>query len=267
MKKYLLSAGILALTLGSAEAEIFDFSLDRGFFAEVNNSPTSVTSGRIPLNQPRIEGVGQFDTIGDNSQLQINIQPGKTPGSEWIIFSYQDFGFDLGTDPPLSQPFDNWSVLEDGIPTIGTVKLISILDQFKSRVGIDLVSPLTPKAPFSGQKLIHKSIVPSNIVGDGGDYWWGQQTNIVYKQGQIALGAFLDPFNNLEGSNIDPLNVYGFVQAFEFVPVSSPAAGLLSGRLDDPATGVPEPETWMMMLLGFIGLGIIALKRKRIVSA
>jgi hypothetical protein len=167
----------------------------------------------------------------------------------------------------LSQPFDNWAVLEDGIPTIGTVKLISILDQFQSRVGIDLVSPLTPKAPFSGQKLMQKSIVPSNIPGLGGNYWWGQQTNIVYKQEEIALGAFLDPFNELERSNIDPLNVYGFSQAFEFVPVGATTRGsLLGGPLGDTAP-VPEPKTWMMMLLGFIGLGIIALKRKRIVTA
>ena len=39
----------------------------------------------------------------------------------------------------------------------------------------------------------------------------------------------------------------------------------LSGGLDtvNVAAAVPEPSTWAMMLLGFVGLGFVGYRRKR----
>jgi hypothetical protein len=43
---------------------------------------------------------------------------------------------------------------------------------------------------------------------------------------------------------------------------SAPNNGIVEIGAAEPVTGVPEPSTWAMMLLGFVGLGFLAYRRK-----
>jgi hypothetical protein len=48
-------------------------------------------------------------------------------------------------------------------------------------------------------------------------------------------------------------------QGYVFVTAEAPVVTLESSVI----TGVPEPSTWAMMLLGFCGLGLLAYRRKK----
>jgi hypothetical protein len=38
--------------------------------------------------------------------------------------------------------------------------------------------------------------------------------------------------------------------------------GTFTGTVDGPVAAVPEPSTWAMMILGFLGLGLLAYRRR-----
>ena len=53
---------------------------------------------------------------------------------------------------------------------------------------------------------------------------------------------------------------YGFVDPYFFIPISDPDAGdytilTSAGIGNSPVSGVPEPSTWALMLIGFAGIG------------
>ena len=65
----------------------------------------------------------------------------------------------------------------------------------------------------------------------------------------FPLGGFSDPFSVVTNA-LGTLNVGGEIEALEFAPQS-------------PPSGVPEPSTWAMMLIGFAGLGFAAFKSRK----
>jgi CHASE1-domain containing sensor protein len=59
----------------------------------------------------------------------------------------------------------------------------------------------------------------------------------------------MDPWGSyVSGAGLDPTKITGWTQALEFAPV---------------ATGTPEPSTWAMMILGFVGVGFAGYRASR----
>ena len=56
---------------------------------------------------------------------------------------------------------------------------------------------------------------------------------------------------------LDPNNPTDFVTQLTFT-----GDGNFTGTMTPITTGVPEPSTWAMMLLGFAGVGVMAYRRK-----
>ena len=101
----------------------------------------------------------------------------------------------------------------------------------------------------------------------------------IYHSGSTA-GAYLDAF--FAPATLSSLSIYGRTDCCDTRDIYNvtifDAAGrpLYSGVLDadnadhvgtvvfdQPVTGIPEPETWALMLMGFGGLGALARRRLR----
>jgi hypothetical protein len=80
----------------------------------------------------------------------------------------------------------------------------------------------------------------------------------------------------VSSSNFSTTSTYGFftVEQSPSAPMSrlilngagnieAQDEGLVTGFAYSPASAVPEPSTWAMMLIGFAGLGYAAYRRQR----
>jgi len=83
----------------------------------------------------------------------------------------------------------------------------------------------------------------------------------------------ISSFTTVVGTGINDESLHQIVGAnalFDFYLFESTAGNVLLREVDGaggtltPVTGVPEPSTWAMMLLGFIGLGFAFRQRRRI---
>jgi hypothetical protein len=72
---------------------------------------------------------------------------------------------------------------------------------------------------------------------------------------------------SLAGTNLCQGNGCSF-QIYEFTDPANPTAQALGNltvsTVELSISGVPEPSTWAMMLLGFMGVGFLAYRRKPI---
>ena len=102
---------------------------------------------------------------------------------------------------------------------------------------------------------------------DGLSGWWTSDT-----QGETKVGGVLQWDGNglavTAGSanyvyNLFSDTFYGLNNA---LLTTDPAVGAFAATEETLGTGtiaaVPEPSTWAMMILGFLGLGVVAFRRK-----
>jgi hypothetical protein len=142
---------------------------------------------------------------------------------------------------PLSTGDSNWSIEQIGIPTAVATNFIADFTQWLDPNG----GTITQTGGIFGQ-----TIGPTPVPGYSGNGEGNSGFSAPFPAGPLPqLGAFADPFqvvlNGLSG--VTPT---GFRQALEF-------------EAQIP-TGTPEPQTWAMMLIGFAGLGFLALKRGKL---
>ena len=210
----------------------------------------TVTSGGTP-------GVGGSDnaTLTPGSamtlsnaglSLTVSIVAGTDrPGSEWLVFQYT-------SDGSISPSLGNWTVNQVGLPANQPLFLIRGFVQFDES-GTEQAFSFSPFGSLS-PSAAPPSDLASILSGPGLLSGINMDTNPAdaFPAGALpSLGAFLNPFSQLNGalSNGGTADlITSYTQALEFTPASF-------------APGTPEPSTWAMMLLGFVGLGFVGYRQ------
>jgi hypothetical protein len=226
MKRILLSIGLIALATG-AHAQLFHNGIS--FPIDTTNSPG--TSSDEVIFTP---GVAQSLDFGALDLIIQVVDAGG--GKEWAVFNYL-------TDHqgnPLSSSGLNWSIEQIGIPTAVATNFIADFTQWLNPDG----AVINQTGSIFGQTLGNTPVPGFTGNGEGNS---GFVTP--FPAGPLPqLGALADPFQ-LVINGLNGVTPSGFRQALEF-EAQSPS-------------GVPEPRTWAMMLIGFTGLGFAALKRRK----
>jgi len=90
-----------------------------------------------------------------------------------------------------------------------------------------------------------------------------------YNSDGVLLGSFLE--NGVSTSQSDGSAIFIGISdstadiskiVFSLTDASSAPNDFALGPIEFSASAVPEPSTWAMMLLGFLGLGFVAYRRK-----
>jgi len=101
--------------------------------------------------------------------------------------------------------------------------------------------------------------------GDGIDTFAGATGNATDTSGYGGPNSF---FNNISGNQqAGTVNFIGGLNSFNngtcsAAPCSTYFSLEEAVTLNTIVVGVPEPSTWAMMILGFVGLGFMAYRRK-----
>jgi hypothetical protein len=230
MKGLALSLGALVVSLGSIGAGHASglFVPGSTFQVETNNSPDSYTD-TVNL------AAGTQSLDGGAVSLTISIVP--TGGTnEWLVFSYS-----TTSGSPLSGYDDYWSVYQVGLDAAVPVNLTGAYDEFL----VNGVSQTPSNGIFPGADVLSNPVPGMTGMGVG---------NVGYSDplggGPLGgLGAYMYPYGAyLSDTNINPATVNGYSQALEFQATTATT---------------PEPTTWVMMLIGFAGLGFAGYAKGR----
>jgi hypothetical protein len=225
MKRTLL-AGLLivsAAPIANADA-LFDTS--SSFQVVGTNAPSSFT-------QTVTQVPGTYSLDAGALSLTLSIVSGSG-GAEWLVFNY------ITTNGgPISQPGQNFEIHENGNVAAQPLNFIGFYTQFSSNG-----TALTPTSSFFGGQPIGSNPVP----GEAGSGWLVTGLSDPVAQGPFNIGeTVIDPFSQLApalGNTALPIN--GYELALEFAP---------------QLAAVPEASTWVMMILGFVGIGFIGYRR------
>jgi hypothetical protein len=223
----IIAAGLMAASAWqSARAEAL-FVTGSTFQVEATNSPDSFTN-TVSLTP----GTTLLD--GGALSLTLSIVPAGDGQSEWLVFDYQTTG---GT--ALVPPGNNWSINQVGLDAAVPLNFTGAFDEFLDANG----NAITPTSSVFGQTVMANPVPGGAGIGQGSVGFVSPAA-----AGPLpSLGAFVDPFNQLDGTGIPSADVHGFVQALEFAPQSP----------------IPAPEPASFVLLGSALLGLSAIRRNR----
>ncbi|OKO86843.1 PEP-CTERM sorting domain-containing protein [Bradyrhizobium sp. AS23.2] len=108
-----------------------------------------------------------------------------------------------------------------------------------------VVSPTTP--------VKFETVITGNFFGGGWTFTDGVHTLV----GGFFSGS--NPLVDIGAFSYAP-GLYNYV--FSYTAFVSPGGAETRGGFEGTITAVPEPATWAMMTLGFLGLGLIAYRRR-----
>jgi hypothetical protein len=204
---------MLAFNLPAKADPIFDTT--KQFTVNGTNSPDSFS------NPGNMTGGSTLD--GGALQLTTTIVPTGLPDqSEWIVFHYQT------TDGALSQPSQDWSLNQLGVPVLVPVDFIGDFTQFSGPDG-----PLDQTV-----SIFHQTLMSNPVPGGTGNGEGTLGFSAAFPAGPLGnLGAFTNPFSQVTNA-FGTTDIEDFTQALEFKPQTS-------------VGGVPEPSTWTLALMGF----------------
>lgn len=166
-------------------------------------------------------------TSPDGGALNLTISKIFEGSDEWLVFDYQTATPGTQLVPSTS---DAWSIAQTGLDLAVPVNFIGGFAEFLDSSG-DAITPTS--AVFPGYS------VESNPVPGGTGTGEGATFTDPFPAGPLAdLGAFIDPFDQLDATGVPSANVEGFYQALEFAP----------------ATPAPEPASLTLFGAGILGL-------------
>jgi hypothetical protein len=150
---------------------------------------------------------------------------------EWLVFDYQTATSGTQLVPNTA---DNWSIDQTGLDLVAASNFVGAFAEFLDSSG-NAITPST--AVFPGYSVM------SNPVPGGAGTGEGAFFSAAVPAGPLpALGAFINPFNQLDATGVPSANVEGFYQALEFAPV---------------AAATPEPSTVLLIGAGLLGVGLM----------
>jgi hypothetical protein len=228
MRRIFLPA-ILAALATSAHASLFTNGAT--FTINTQNSPDNA-SDTVTFTPGLVQSL-------DDGDLTVTIDlVDAGGGKEWVVFNYH------ATDSFLSNGAVDWSIEQVGIPTAVATNFIADFTQWTDANG----ATITQTGGIFGQ-----TIGPTPVPGYTGNGEGSSGFTAPFPAGPLPqLGAFADPFS-IVINGLGGVRPTGFTQALEF-------------EAQNP-TGTPEPQTWAMMLMGFVGLGFLAARRCKPVAA
>ena len=220
-------------------------------------SPISVGpfSGSSFVGGPGGASIDQYDTASGALIKSFTVQGGNgTGGTDWV-----DLGLDTATlscmtakgpsfAPSICPPTPrgrilltapNSSVFALRVIPDGTFKGDVLAADSAEAVMFDLTGALTKSYALPGNEGQDFSL---NLDPNGTDFWTGDSESGLVWEVNIATGAIDEQFNTGHGGTFFGLSVFG--------EITSGGGGT-----------VPEPSTWAMMLVGFVGLGVLGYRR------
>jgi PEP-CTERM motif len=235
MRRLFLSVGMMALA-SAAQAQLF--TPGSTFDVQTNAAPLSATTQTFLTT-----GITQ-SLVNNGLNLQVgHVSGSDRAGAEWLVFEYNTPG-----DTPISPAQGNWTVNEVGLQLNKAAFLIRAFVQFD----VDGTNEALNSSPFGNLSPVSAPPPDLSILsGPGLLGGVSQDTNPAdaFQPGPLGpVGTFVNPFSQLNFASVTPGEITSYTEALEFAPVS----------VGPPA--VPEPKTWVMALVGF---GLMALLAKR----
>jgi hypothetical protein len=200
-----------------------------GTFTDVGgNSPTSF-SETVTL------APGTTSLAGGALSLTISIVPvGDAAQNEWLVFRYQ-----TTNGSPLSQPGQNWSLSQNGLPAAVAGNFVGDFTQFLGSTG----TAFNQTNSIFGQTLMSNPVPGGTGNGEG-----TLGFTAPFAAGPVFnLGAFSNPFS-IVTNGLGSTEVFGFVQALEFAPQT-------------PVSEVPEPASIALLGAALVGFGAMRGRR------
>ena len=174
-------------------------------------------------------------TSPNGGALNLTISEVMEGSDEWLVFDYQTATSGTQLVPNTS---DDWEILQTGLDLAVPANFIGAFAEFLDSSG-DSITPTT--AVFPGYSVFANPVPGGVGIGQGAFF-----TAAVPAGPLPALGAFIDPFDQLDGTGIPSANVEGFYQALEFAPV----------------TATPEPGSVVLVCVGLLGVGLMRRLRR-----
>jgi PEP-CTERM motif len=219
-------------------------------------SPISVGSfaGSSFVGGPNTPSIDQYDTATGALIKSFSVQGGNgTGGTDWVDLGldghtilYDGEGtvirtFDLATNTqgPDFATAPNASVFALRVVPDGTFKGDVLAADSSDAIMFDSSGTLikTYTLPGNGGQDFSLNLDPNGL-----DFWTGDSVSGLVWEVNIATGAIDEQFNTGHGGTFFGLSVFG--------EITSGGGGT-----------VPEPSTWAMMLVGFVGLGALGYRR------
>jgi hypothetical protein len=221
-------------------------------------SPISVGSfaGTSFVGGPRSPSIDQYDTATGALIKSFSVEGGNgTGGTDWVDLGldghtilYDGEGtvirtFDLATNTqgPDFATAPNASLFALRVVPDGTFKGDVLAADSSDAIMFDSSGVLTKTYTLPGNEGQDFSL---NLDPNGLDFWTGDSVSGLVWEVNIATGAIDEQFNTGHPGTFFGLSVFG--------EITSGGGGT-----------VPEPSTWAMMLVGFVGLGVLGYRRTR----
>jgi hypothetical protein len=248
VSKFNNSGGLVASTFMAPGAVTFPES-----FSPISVGPFT---GSSFVGGPDTPSIDQYDTATGALIKSFSVQGGNgTGGTDWVdlrldghTILYDGEGsvirsFDLATNTqgPDFATAPNASVFALRVIPDGTFKGDVLAADSTQAILLDSTGSLIKTYTLPGNDGEDFSL---NLDPNGTDFWTGDVGSGNVWEVSIATGAIDEQWNTGHAGTFFGLSVFGEIT---------------SGGGGGPT--VPEPSTWAMMLLGFVGLGTLGYRR------